>query len=493
MARNEEKQLGRLNRLWLQRERDEGRVKQISRNRPKLGALHSATDVKKWIPSIKHEIEYYLEQSQLSHYSERKIEEFQGKIEALKKEYQSFLWKLRRLDPSCKEHPWKPRGYTRKRSTQIRVPAWVETDETTGGKILCTPVLAERAKENHGSDFEEETPQERHDKPPPAPPALTCSGPLPAPPALTCTGPLPAPPALTCTGPLPAPPALTCTGPPPAPPALTCTGPPPAPPALTCTGSPPAPPALTCTGSPPAPPALTCTGSPPATPILTCTGPPPAPPALTYINPPQPPSVRTCINLLPSLPLTNIGLPPAPHAMISVDPPPLPALSGVYPPPLPALSGVYPPPLPALSGVYPPPLPALSGVDPPPLPALSGVDPPPLPALSGVYPPPLPALSGVYPPPLPALSGVDPWAQDAPLVFNNAKSQPRHIWERSAYNTGGETAKKLKYILLSGRPEQNVIIPETKMEVGMEKDTPTSGRSKGILGLDCYSSSDEES
>ncbi|XP_069794604.1 uncharacterized protein [Narcine bancroftii] len=123
MARNEEKQLGKLNRLWLQREKEEGRIREIHQNRPKLSSLNSAVDVKKWIPSIKSEIEYYLQQSQLSHYSERKIEEFQDHIEELQKEYRCYLWKLRRLDPSHKEHPWKPRAYTRKKSPTIKQQA----------------------------------------------------------------------------------------------------------------------------------------------------------------------------------------------------------------------------------------------------------------------------------------------------------------------------------------------------------------------------------
>ncbi|XP_073449964.1 uncharacterized protein [Aquarana catesbeiana] len=264
MARNEEKQLGRLNRVWLQREREEGRVKDIGSNRPKLGALHTATDVKKWIPSIKNEIEYYLEQSQLSHYSERKIGEFEGKIEALKKEYQSYLWKLRRLDPSCKDHPWKPRGYTRKRTADGKVPSWVDTDETNSGKLLYTPVLSKKAKEEHRSDSEEEAPEER-------------------------------------------------------------------------------------------------------------------------VNKLQPPS--------------------------------------------------------------------------------------------------------------PAPACIDPEVQDAPLLFNNAKSQPRDIWGRSAYNTGGgETAKKLKDILMSGCPQQNVPNSANNLEEAAGGGDPhTSGRSKGLIGLDCYSSSDEES
>ncbi|XP_044156999.1 uncharacterized protein LOC122943381 [Bufo gargarizans] len=143
MARNEEKQLGRLNRLWLQKEKEEGRVREISGERPRLSALHTAADVRKWIPSIKNEMEYYLEQSQLIHYSDRKIEEFQEKLEALKKEYQKYLWKLRRLDPSCKEHPWKPRGYTRKRTADGKVPSWVTSGGRPGDALISTPILSD--------------------------------------------------------------------------------------------------------------------------------------------------------------------------------------------------------------------------------------------------------------------------------------------------------------------------------------------------------------
>ncbi|XP_008275678.1 uncharacterized protein LOC103354166 [Stegastes partitus] len=116
MARNEEKQQGRLNRLWLQKEREEGRLKDVRERRPKLSTLNSASSVKKWIPSIKNEIEYYLQQSQLSHYPERKIAEFQLHIEALEKEYKRFISKLRVLDPSCKHKPWAPRAYLKRRT-----------------------------------------------------------------------------------------------------------------------------------------------------------------------------------------------------------------------------------------------------------------------------------------------------------------------------------------------------------------------------------------
>ncbi|XP_072294702.1 uncharacterized protein [Eucyclogobius newberryi] len=118
MARNEEKQQGRLNRLWLQREREEGRLKDARETRPKLFTLNTAASVKKWIPSIKNEIEYYLQQSQLTHYPERKIAEFRLKIEALEKEYKHFITKLRVLDPSCKHQPWTPRAYCKRRADQ---------------------------------------------------------------------------------------------------------------------------------------------------------------------------------------------------------------------------------------------------------------------------------------------------------------------------------------------------------------------------------------
>ncbi|KAM9435473.1 uncharacterized protein Hap1MRO34_001599 [Clarias gariepinus] len=115
MARNEEKQFGKLNRLWLQKERKEGRIKDVHESRPKLATLNSVAAVKKWIPSIKKEIEYYLQQSQLSHYPERKIAEFQQRIDQLEKEYKAYLNKLHLLDPSCKHQPWSPRAYTKRR------------------------------------------------------------------------------------------------------------------------------------------------------------------------------------------------------------------------------------------------------------------------------------------------------------------------------------------------------------------------------------------
>uniref|UniRef100_A0A8C2ZG12 Uncharacterized protein n=1 Tax=Cyclopterus lumpus TaxID=8103 RepID=A0A8C2ZG12_CYCLU len=90
MARNAEKQQGKLNRLWLQKERDGERHDDYFESIC-CSTLNSAASLKKWIPSIKKEIEYYLQQSQLSHYPERKIAEFQLLV-----------------DPACKHKPWTP-------------------------------------------------------------------------------------------------------------------------------------------------------------------------------------------------------------------------------------------------------------------------------------------------------------------------------------------------------------------------------------------------
>ncbi|XP_075895394.1 uncharacterized protein LOC142897162 isoform X2 [Nelusetta ayraudi] len=146
MARNEEKQQGRLNRLWLQREREEGRLKDALERRPKLSTLNSASSVKKWIPSIQKEIEYCL-QSQLTHYPERKIAEFQLQIEALEKEYKRFVAKLRVLDPSCKHKPWTPRSYSKRRA---------DTQDPTGvAKVPrpCESNSAEPQPSGGKSDF----------------------------------------------------------------------------------------------------------------------------------------------------------------------------------------------------------------------------------------------------------------------------------------------------------------------------------------------------
>ncbi|KAJ8388446.1 hypothetical protein AAFF_G00133220 [Aldrovandia affinis] len=130
MARNEEKHFGKLNRLWLQKETEAGRIKDAHEARPRLSSLNTAAAVKKWIPSIKKEIEYYLQQSQLSHYPERKIAQFQQNIEELGEEYKRYIRKLRSLDPLCKHHPWTPRAYAKRRQE--------DSDPQCAAKRLCT-------------------------------------------------------------------------------------------------------------------------------------------------------------------------------------------------------------------------------------------------------------------------------------------------------------------------------------------------------------------
>lgn len=83
--------------------------------------------MKKWIPSIKSEIEYYLQQSQLTHYPERKIAQFQLHIQALEREYKSFISKLRALDPTCKHTPWTPRAYCKRRVDPQDEPSRVKS------------------------------------------------------------------------------------------------------------------------------------------------------------------------------------------------------------------------------------------------------------------------------------------------------------------------------------------------------------------------------
>ncbi|XP_078319498.1 uncharacterized protein LOC111121655 isoform X1 [Crassostrea virginica] len=109
MARNEEKQLGRLNRYYLKRQHDE--IKRKNPKRPRLETLNSVEDIKHWIPSLKKDIDFYLKQSQVSCYPERKIDEINEKISHLKKEYHAFIKKLGKLDPNMTDVPWTERSY----------------------------------------------------------------------------------------------------------------------------------------------------------------------------------------------------------------------------------------------------------------------------------------------------------------------------------------------------------------------------------------------
>ncbi|XP_031561139.1 uncharacterized protein LOC116297117 [Actinia tenebrosa] len=135
MARNCEKKFVGLNRIFLEKQRKE----ELERNpkRPSLYKLHSASEVKKWIPSIKREMDYNLQQlsgARQHKYPDHKIQEFQENVERLEKEYKSFVKKVFELDPSTTGIPWQPRGYVSKRK-QTGSPNPVVP------KKICTPIL----------------------------------------------------------------------------------------------------------------------------------------------------------------------------------------------------------------------------------------------------------------------------------------------------------------------------------------------------------------
>lgn len=109
MARNQEKQYGKLNRLILQKEKEEYAEKHPPR--PKLANLHTVDEIKKWLPSIKRDIEFNLKQSQVTCYSDAKVAELQGQVVKLEREYKSFVRKIRQVDSNITSVPWTRRPY----------------------------------------------------------------------------------------------------------------------------------------------------------------------------------------------------------------------------------------------------------------------------------------------------------------------------------------------------------------------------------------------
>uniref|UniRef100_A0A671Q3W4 Si:dkey-86e18.1 n=1 Tax=Sinocyclocheilus anshuiensis TaxID=1608454 RepID=A0A671Q3W4_9TELE len=134
MARNEEKQFEKLNLLWLQKEREEGRIKDVHVSRPKLATLNSVAAVKKWMPSIKKEIEYYLQSLIIL-----KIDEFCQHIEELETKYKRFLKKLCSLDPTCKHKHWETRAYAKRRQDPVSNQNTLHQEEA-GNRISRTNI-----------------------------------------------------------------------------------------------------------------------------------------------------------------------------------------------------------------------------------------------------------------------------------------------------------------------------------------------------------------
>lgn len=119
MARNCEKNLCGLNRYVLAK-RGEGKSGKKPA-RPPIRFLTSAEEAKKWIPSIKKEIDYCLRQIECAtkrNYSDEMVKEFEERVERLEKEHWRFVHKVRELDPTTVGVPWQGREYATKRLQQ---------------------------------------------------------------------------------------------------------------------------------------------------------------------------------------------------------------------------------------------------------------------------------------------------------------------------------------------------------------------------------------
>lgn len=114
MARNCEKHFVGLNRVHLEKQwkRDE------ELKRPPLHTLTTASEVRKWIPSIKKDIDYCLRQlggARKHDYQETKMQEFEERVEQLQREHKRFVAKVFELDPTQQGIPWEAKSYVRKR------------------------------------------------------------------------------------------------------------------------------------------------------------------------------------------------------------------------------------------------------------------------------------------------------------------------------------------------------------------------------------------
>lgn len=139
MARNYEKRYTGLNR-FLEAKQQEG--SQSKAPRPPLHKLKTAEEAKKWIPSIRKEIEYCLQQIsgvESRNYPEHKLKEFQERVEQLEREHQRFVEKVHALDPHTRGSiPWQPRAYSRKRMSH---DSHVTQKGPPRTKRLCSPLV----------------------------------------------------------------------------------------------------------------------------------------------------------------------------------------------------------------------------------------------------------------------------------------------------------------------------------------------------------------
>ena len=114
MARNSEKHFVGLNRVFLNKQWE----KEREQKRPHLDTLTTAADVRKWIPSIKKDLDYYLRQlsgARMHEYPPSKIEEFEQKVKYLEQNHKMFVKKVLELDSNQSGIPWEPKVYISKR------------------------------------------------------------------------------------------------------------------------------------------------------------------------------------------------------------------------------------------------------------------------------------------------------------------------------------------------------------------------------------------
>ncbi|XP_067143760.1 uncharacterized protein [Centruroides vittatus] len=160
MARNEEKQYSRLNRLLLQQEREEYRKR--NPKRPRLDNLNSVEEIKEWLPSIKRDLDFNLKQSEVTCYSEKKISEIQSNILQLEREFKSFVRKSKRLNPEMNCIPWTNRPYKSNKTDTKEDESQDLNQETSKGNVLHdkstfiqikTPILEECSVEVEDFNF----------------------------------------------------------------------------------------------------------------------------------------------------------------------------------------------------------------------------------------------------------------------------------------------------------------------------------------------------
>lgn len=116
MARNCEKHFVGLNRVYLNKQWE----KEKELKRPHLDTLTTAADVRKWIPNIKEELDYYLRQlsgARKHEYPPAKLNEFEKKVKHLELTHKMFVKKVLELDKSQVGIPWELKGYVKRKSS----------------------------------------------------------------------------------------------------------------------------------------------------------------------------------------------------------------------------------------------------------------------------------------------------------------------------------------------------------------------------------------